>query len=90
MKDDPMAQDAFDSRVGCKAHSMNLVLLDADRPLSLDEIMAEVRRRGLPVTDAPREHLYRLEGKNPKRPQAYVRKIEGDPVRWVRCSLSRT
>ncbi len=65
---------------------MNLVFLDADRPLPLDEIMAEVRRRGLPVTDAPRDRLYRLEGKNPKRPQAYVRKIEGDPVRWVRCN----
>ena len=82
-----MAQDAFDSRIGSKAHSMNLVLMDADGPLSLDEIMDEVRRRGLPVTNAPREHLWRLEGKNPDRPKHYVRKIDGDPVRWVRCSL---
>lgn len=83
-----MAQDAFDSKIGSKAHSMNLVLLAANHPLSLDEIMNEVRRRGLPVTDAPREHLSRLEGKDPKRPLQYVKKIAGDPDRWVRCSLN--
>ncbi len=67
---------------------MNLVLLDADRPLSLNEIMDEVRRRDLPVTNAPREHLRRLEGKDPKRPKKYVEVVEGDPVRWVRCELA--
>jgi hypothetical protein len=76
--------DAWDTDVASAAHSINLVLMDADRPLLLDEIMTRVHERGLPVTKAPREHLRRLEGKEERRPQKYIEKL---PDGWIRCEL---
>ncbi len=49
-------------------------------PLGVVEIMEEVRRRGYPKFGAPLSHLRRLEGKDPKRPTAFVQRIGN---RWT-------
>ncbi len=79
--------DEWDTRIGTGAHSTNVVLREAGRPLTLNEILTEVRRRGLPTTNAPDRHLYRLEGRQKDRPTAYIRK-NGD--RWVPLEFTKS
>ena len=72
--------DEWNTTVGCMAYYMNVVLREAARPLTTNEIMQEVRRRGYPETGAPEEHLRRLAGKIAKRPTAFIPQIDN---RWA-------
>lgn len=78
--------DEWDTTIGSKAYYMNVVLREATVPLTVVEIMEEVRRRGYPEFGAPQSHLRRLEGKDPKRPTAYVQRIGN---RWTPILSSR-
>jgi hypothetical protein len=67
--------DEWDTTIGSKAYYMNVVLRESLTPLSTAEIMEEVRKRGYPEFGATASHLRRLEGKDPKRPTAFIRRV---------------
>ena len=55
------AKTAWDTVVGTASASIDIVLMQATRPLSGDEILAEVRRLGLPERAHAHPHLATLK-----------------------------
>lgn len=79
--------DEWDTTINSKAYYMNVVLREAESPLTVTEIMEGVRSLGKPEFGASLSHLRRLEGKDPKRPKAFVRRIGN---RWTPITPSRS
>lgn len=91
-KSKPQTVNEWDTQIGTMAHSMDLVLFDASTPMTRDEILDAARRRGLNTyqnSASADAHLRRLADLRDDSRGKFIEKIDGKPVRWIRCKMGK-